>query len=84
MTETELRQKKRITMLDAARYLGMPIDKLRARAKRNCYSFIEAEHAEGSQRWSFWINCEGLIRFKAGELIPTNYERREADASAVV
>lgn len=84
MTETELRQKKRITMLDAAQFLGMPIDKLRARAKRNCYSFIEAEHAPGSRRWSFWINCEGLIRFKAGEIAANNNERREADASVNV
>lgn len=84
MTESELRAKKRITMLDAAQFLGMPIDKLRARAKRNCYSFIEAEHVEGSQRWSFWINCEGLIRFKAGEINPINIERREANESAAV
>ena len=84
MTESDLRSKKRITMLDAAQFLGMPIDKLRARAKRNCYSFIEAEHTEGSRRWSFWINCEGLIRFKAGEINPNYNERREADAGVNV
>lgn len=80
MTEQELRQKRRITMLDAAQYLGMPIDKLRARAKRGFYPFIEADHVPGSKRWSFWINTEGLIRFKAGEL----YERREACEGALM
>lgn len=67
MTESELRSKPRVNLIDVSRYLGMPIDKLRARAKRNCYSFIEAEHTEGSQRWSFWVNVEGLIKFKQGE-----------------
>lgn len=69
MTETELREKGRVNLIDVSRYLGMPIDKLRARAKRNCYSFIEAEHTEGSRRWSFWVNVEGLIKFKKGESI---------------
>ena len=67
MTEQYLRNKKRVNLNDVSQYLGMPIDKLRARAKRNCYSFIEAEHTEGSQRWSFWVNVEGLIKFKRGE-----------------
>lgn len=67
MTESELRSKPRVNLIDVSQYLGMPIDKLRARAKRNCYSFIEAEHTYGSKRWSFWVNVEGLIRFKKGE-----------------
>ena len=67
MTENELREKGRVNLIDVSRYLGMPIDRLRARAKRNCYSFIEAEHTEGSKRWSFWVNIEGLIKFKKGE-----------------
>lgn len=69
MTEIELREKGRVNLIDVSQYLGMPIDKLRARAKRNCYSFIEAEHTEGSRRWSFWVNVEGLIKFKKGESI---------------
>ena len=67
MTEDDIRSKSKVTLKDAAEFLSMPIDKLRARAKRGCYDFIEANLNEGSSKWSFWVHKERLIKFKRGE-----------------
>ena len=67
MTEDELRRKKRVTITDAAEYLGMPRDRLRARVKRGLYPFADGNLEEGSHRWSFYVNTEALIKWKKGE-----------------
>ena len=66
ITDEEIRSMESVNLQVVADYLGMPIDKLRARAKKGCYDFVEANLNEGSTRWSFWIHRERLIAFKNG------------------
>ena len=67
MTEQDLRTKKRVTVTDAALYLGIPRDRLRAQAKRNLWPFIIADREPGdNHRWTFYINVEALIAYKRG------------------
>jgi len=66
ITDDELRAMDTVNLQVVADYLGMPIDKLRARAKKGCYDFVESNLNEGSSRWSFWIHRERLIAFKNG------------------
>lgn len=67
MTEKELRLKQHVTITDAALYLGIPRDRLRAQSKRGLWPFVIADKEPGANhRWTFYINVEELIKYKKG------------------